>query len=385
MREQILNTQEELLLLNPRLPKTDLIFLKELYLKLPRLKNHIWVASSGTTAQEVKDLKLIALSREALRTSAQAVNQHLKLSSKDIWGQCLPLYHVGGLGVEFRAQLTQSKVVNLLKDEKWNPQDFAKSIEDHGVTTTSLVPTQVFDLVNQKLFPPKCLKLIIVGGGALSEKLYKEATALGWPLLQSYGMSEVCSQIATSLLEDGSENQVGPLKILPHILNYRINSEGFFELQSPALFTGIGRMTSEGPQFYDPKNAGWFTTQDQMILNGHELKLLGRGTDFIKVSGELVNLNKLREIFFNQFAHSEAWAILALPDERLGSQICLVYEKSIKLSTELENAIKEQVESFNKIVAPFERIKFIKSVELIPKSGIGKVLYSELQKKILNF
>jgi acyl-CoA synthetase (AMP-forming)/AMP-acid ligase II len=122
-----------------------------------------------------------------------------------------------------------------------------------------------------------------------------------------------------------------------------------------------------------------------MILNGHELKLLGRGTDFIKVSGELVNLNKLREIFFNQFAHSEAWAILALPDERLGSQICLVYEKSIKLSTELENAIKEQVESFNKIVAPFERIKFIKSVELIPKSGIGKVLYSELQKKILNF
>ena len=149
--DQILNTDQELLLLNPRLPQSDLDFLNQLYLQLPRLKNHLWIASSGTTAQEVKDLKLIALSREALRVSAQAVNQHLILTSKDSWGQCLPLYHVGGLGVEFRAQLTQSTVVKLMQDDKWDPHFFSEAILKYGVTTTSLVPTQVFDLVHHQI------------------------------------------------------------------------------------------------------------------------------------------------------------------------------------------------------------------------------------------
>ena len=64
--------------------------------------------------------------------------------------------------------------------------------------SSSLVPAQVLDLVRAGLRPPPVLRAIVVGGGAISAELYRDARALGWPVLPSYGMTECCSQIATA-------------------------------------------------------------------------------------------------------------------------------------------------------------------------------------------
>ena len=41
--------------------------------------------------------------------------------------------------------------------------------------------------------------IISGGGGAVSDELYRDARALGWRVLPSYGMTECCSQVATAL------------------------------------------------------------------------------------------------------------------------------------------------------------------------------------------
>ena len=81
--------------------------------RLPFLKSHIWLATSGRTCQ-----KWVALSKAAVLFSAQTVNQHLSVTSADRWGVCLPLFHVGGLSILARADLSRSSY--FMYKKKWS-------------------------------------------------------------------------------------------------------------------------------------------------------------------------------------------------------------------------------------------------------------------------
>lgn len=50
-----------------------------------------------------------------------------------------------------------------------------------GARWSSLVPTQVVDLVNGEIQAPPGVRCIIVGGGALDMETGRRARALGWP------------------------------------------------------------------------------------------------------------------------------------------------------------------------------------------------------------
>ena len=84
-------------------------------------------------------------------------------------------------------------------DGRWNPQAYADLMKSSGACWSSLVPTQVVDLVNLRLRAPSTAGCIIVGGGALDMETGRKARALGWPVVQSYGMTESGSQLATAL------------------------------------------------------------------------------------------------------------------------------------------------------------------------------------------
>src|SRR5207244_12310235 len=99
------------------------------------LPGHVLVATSGTTG----DVKLVALSKEAILASAAAVNTRLGARRGDVWCCVLPTFHVGGLGIHARAHLTGSRVIGMA----WDPHAFART----EATLASLVSAQVHDLV----------------------------------------------------------------------------------------------------------------------------------------------------------------------------------------------------------------------------------------------
>lgn len=341
-------SDETHLLLNPRMPLEEQTRLLSFVIDLPA---HVWVATSGSTGA----LKLTALSKTAMLASAAAVNRHLNATADDVWACVLPEFHVGGLGIHARAFLVGATVVRM----PWDPRLFAGYA---ATTLASLVPAQVSDLVQARLSPPPALRAIVVGGGALAPVLYKDARALGWPVLPSYGMTETCSQIATATLS-------GPELVLLDHVEVRTEEDGRLAVRGASLLTGYG--TEQG--FVDPRNAdGWLITEDLGSIEGRTLRIEGRRGDFVKIGGESVDLARLDAIL--AAIAGEHAAVLAVPDERLGQVIHLAIDPTVDA---------EQIRvAFAERVLPFERPRAVYRVEEIPRSALGKLMRSELWNRI---
>ena len=178
--------------------------------EIPELAGHVLFETSGSTG----DPKWIALSKQALLVSAAAVNHHLGVTRESCWGLALPLNHVGGFGVAARAYQAGCGFQNF--SQRWDAQAFREWLERQEITHTSLVPTQVHDLVKANLTEPAAVCAMVVGGGHLDPLTGQAARNLGWPVLASYGMTEAGSQIATQGLDQlHAPYQSAPVPLLP--------------------------------------------------------------------------------------------------------------------------------------------------------------------------
>ncbi len=377
---------ENHILLNSYWPAIESQSLQEVANSISKERNlhgHIWIATSGSTSESAGHIKLVALSKKAFLISAKSVNMHLRTSSADIWLQILPRFHVGGLGVEVRALLSNSQVI--FDFEKWNPERVHKTLTESKVTITSMVPTQIFDLIQAKLKSPIYLRAVIVGGGLLSESLYVQGRELGWPLLPSFGMTESCSQIATASLETLQSRDLPLAQKLSHI-ELRLNQQGLLQIRGPSLLTCYGQRQKDGRILdWDPKEEGWLTTEDFVSLEGAHVRFVGRKNDFIKIGGESSSMGRLREIFdrvLNALNATVTQQVLLMdaPSARLGTEIHLI--------TTLENQkdfLLQLKETFNKQVLPFERIHEVRYIRNIPRSDLGKILWKQLKKDLYGY
>ncbi len=247
-------------------------------------------ATSGSSGRS----KWVLLRRSALLVSAEAVNKHLSVSCRDRFMLSLPLYHVGGFGVAARAYVAGCDLQ--VYSHRWDPVRFSKEVREHGSTVTSLVPTQVHDLVAGKVEAPPSLRAVVVGGAALDQAEGQAARALGWPVLQSYGMTETGSQVATDYLE-GVEGDFrsSPLPILSQ-WECRLGAEGCLELRGKALFESY--LFWEGPGLLREEGRdaeGWFRSGDVAGLNGRFVEVQGRLDRRVKILGEVVDVQVLED------------------------------------------------------------------------------------------
>jgi O-succinylbenzoic acid--CoA ligase len=329
------------LLLNPRMPVDERVRLARMAaaVELPR---HVFVATSGSTGR----IKLVAISKEAVLASAAAVNERLGITDRDVWCAVLPEFHVGGLGIQARAQLSGARVVPMA----WEPRRFAASV----ATVASVVPAQVYDLVSQGLVPSPRLRALLVGGGAFEAALDERAQELGWPVVASYGMSECASTVAIRDV------------LLPH-LEARAEDDGRLAFRGTSLFTGY--LTEEG--LIDPKVDGWFVTEDVGEVDGRMVNVRGRAGEFIKIGGESVDLKRLDRIADDAARRCGGDAgVVAVPDERLGHVIHLAV------------TAKGIAAEFDARVLPFERARVVHRVKTIPRSALGKILRAQLAAEI---
>jgi len=365
------NSGKTELLLNPRMNVEERARLESLASIAP-IRGHVWVATSGSTGS----IKLTALSKEALLASAEAVNGHLGSDRDDVWLCILPRFHVGGLGIHARAFLTGARLL----EDAWNPERFVATCGGEGVTLTSLVPTQVHDLVVRSFPAPAALRAIVVGGGRLDDDLYASARGLGWPILPSYGLTECCSQVATAPLDSLSSSRKPDLEVLRHV-EVRRDENGLLALRGSSLLTGYALEDDAGSRrFVDPRVDGWFVTEDLGAITAVEgrrfLRVEGRSGEFVKIGGESVDLTRLQSIAEKLASSAEPpcdAAIVALPDPRLGFVIHLVATS---------DRVDVLVARFNERVLPFERARAAHRVEAVPRTTLRKLLRADLTAEI---
>lgn len=360
------NSSESYVPVNPAYDESQTKEFRNILHATTDFPGHVWLSTSGSSSR-----KWVGLSKEALLASGASVNRHLESGKEDIWIHALPDFHVGGLAVHARAYLSGATVRDFKSSSsyKWNPEAFCAYVFREKGTLASLVPAQLYDLIAGNFESPPSLRALLIGGGALSGELYGKAIALKWPVLPGYGSTECGSQIATARL-DKLHLGDSSLHILDHL--HVEAEEGILHLSGGSLLSAYAFIREDGVDFIDPKQNGRFSTEDRGEVNGKLLVVHGRKDELIKIGGETVDFTRLEQMFRSLIAgHFESFALVAVPDVRLGHVIRLAVSIG-------EEHFLSSIKEFNLKVLPFERIRRVHVLSALPRSATGKILKKEL-------
>ncbi len=352
--------RENLYLINPHLNEEEKLTLLR-HWKEMNLSEHIFLCSSGTSSGT--KVKSYAISYDSLFNNARAVNEFIKGDQNDTWLLSLPYYHIGGLSILARCFLEGQEYLSL--ERRWDPFIFMKFLQSNLVHFISLVPTQVFDVVNNQLSCPPHVKGVFVGGDFLSNTLAEMAFKLGWPIIKTYGMTEVCSQIASSFWQSSNN---GFLQVL-NAHNVHLRSDEVF-ISSSCMYSY--EMILDNENFLISKAPKLLPLPDRVevleLNNKVFIKPLGRiGSEF-KSKGRLYNFFELKErvdkILIKYKVKNNVE--LCLKDhDREGKVLEIVSEESVTnihfIIEEINNAIPKSI-----------KIDDLKVVPALKRTSIGK-------------
>jgi O-succinylbenzoic acid--CoA ligase len=232
------------------------------------------VSTSGSEGEP----KAAMLSHGNLEAAASASSARLPLGPGDVWLDCLPLFHIGGLSILWRCARAGAAV---LLHKGFDALAVQRDLEERRVTHVSLVPAMLARLLDLNIPPPPGLRCVLTGGAALSPALYRRAVAAGWPVFPTYGMTETAAQVATfdPAATSWAEGLVG--RPLPGN-EIAIGSDGRIRVRGPQVM--LGYLDPGGRPGLGLDN-GWFVTGDRGEIDGEDcLKVLGRADDML-VSG----------------------------------------------------------------------------------------------------
>ena len=118
---------------------------------------------------------------------------NLGVDPADRWLCCVPLSHIAGLGIVMRSVIYGTTAV---LHDGFDVDRVAAALADDGITVVSLVTTMLTRLLDAgaDLSGPRA---ILVGGGPVPEEPLREAIAKGATVVQTYGLTETCSQVTT--------------------------------------------------------------------------------------------------------------------------------------------------------------------------------------------
>lgn len=324
------------------------------------LEDHVFLFSSGTT--NTQKLKFYVISKQAIINNAKAVNEFLNCDPNDSWLASLPAYHIGGLSIFIRSYLAKTKLVEI--DQKWQPQEYYKLIQDHKISYFSLIPRQLYEFVQLNVKAPSALKGVFIGGDFLPDSLAQKALALDWPIIKTYGMTELSSQIATSFYADTEE---GFLCLLPI---HKIH-QGY--ITSNALFSGMGEFKQNGLSF-EPFVKSSYKLPDEFELKevaGKQfLKPLGRRGDEFKLKGRLINLQELKNLLAPVFIELGCYSQIELvpsTDALIGSYL------NVYMEQELKNIEEQMVHQMLQLAPYLKDVLKFTYFDKLPKTSIGKI------------
>jgi O-succinylbenzoic acid--CoA ligase len=326
------------------------------------------VATSGSSGEP----RGVVLGHRSIAASALAVTARLGLGPADCWLNCLPLYHVGGLSIVYRAA---SVGASMVLHHGFDAELVWRDINRFPVSCISLVPVMLQQLLDLSCSapPPRALRVALVGGAALSETLARRAIASGWPLSLTYGMSETASQVATRCLSEGNGiNKIGDFAapLLDGVecevvdeTGKPATGEGRIRLRGECLMLGYAnalRRTGDGLD-----DDGWFTTGDLGLLDENaRLRVTGRADDILISGGEKINPHAVEALLLD-CPGVDAVCVVGIADSAWGQKVCAIYSGTFH-ELRLEQWCRERV------VGASRPRKYVR-LERLPRLSNGKI------------
>ena len=262
---------------------------------------HTVIFTSGTTGKP-KGVVLTAAQHQA---SARSLIAHLDLDADDRWLLCMPVFHVGGLGIVHRMIACGGMAILL---ERFDVARVATAIERWQPTRVSLTATMARRLLAAHPTILAGVRTVLLGGEAIGADLLEAIPQA----IASYGLSEAGSTVAVAAPGESALHPLPgfELRIAEDGTDCQPAEVGRVAIRGPALMRGYLGAT--------PLDGGWFETGDLGVFRPEGgFSILARREDLILSGGENVYPAEIEAALLD---HPEviAAAVAGIPDPRWG-------------------------------------------------------------------
>jgi O-succinylbenzoic acid--CoA ligase len=220
----------------------------------------------------------------------------------------------------------------------------------------------------------------LIGGGPVPAPLLARARAAGIQALQTYGLTEACSQVTTEHPDEADGGTAGrPLPGLevrivgPEGEPLEPGREGDIEVRGPTVMAGY---LNRPEATREALRNGWLRTKDVGLLDAKgRLRVLSRRTDLIVRGGENIYPAELEAVLAAHPGIQEA-AVVGVPDARWGEvPVAFVVTRGGNTPPEDLGAwCRESLAGF-KVPARFL------GIDALPRNAMGKVERTVLRQR----
>jgi O-succinylbenzoic acid--CoA ligase len=282
---------------------------------------------------------------------------NLGVDPGDRWLCCAPVSHVSGLSILLRSAIYGTTTI---VHDGFDVDRVAESLQRDEVTIVSLVTTMLTRLLDAgaAIERPRAL---LVGGGPVPDEVLAEALALGGTVVQTYGLTEACSQVTTLSPSDAERKRgsAGRPLLTTHV---RI-ADGEILVQGPTVAPGSA------------DEDGWLHTGDSGRIDAEGfLWVEGRRDDVIVTGGENVAPEEVEEVLAAHPDVVEA-AVVGRPDPDWQNAVVAVVvarDGGMPEPEELRSWCASRL-------APFKVPKSFEVAEELPRTGSGKLRRAALR------
>jgi O-succinylbenzoic acid--CoA ligase len=311
------------------------------------------VLTSGSTGMP----RPVALSYGNFLWNAVGSGFNIGVQPEDRWLCCVPLSHIAGLGIVMRSVIYGTAAV---VHDGFEVDGVAAALESDGITVVSVVATMLTRLLEAgaDLSGPRA---ILVGGGPVPEEPLEEAIAKGATVVQTYGLTETCSQV-TTLAPADARRKLGSAG-RPLLTTHLRIQDGEILVQGPTVATGAA------------DSDGWLHTGDlgQIDEEGF-LYVSDRIDDLIVSGGENVVPAEVEEVLLRHPEVAEA-AVIGREDPE--------WQQAVTAVVVLEDDSEVTPEDLRRYCADsLAGFKVPKRVELalaLPRTPSGKLMRRALR------
>jgi O-succinylbenzoic acid--CoA ligase len=326
---------------------------------LPLLGEHdtdaicAYVLSSGSTGKP----KPIGLTYGNFLWSAMGGAFNIGVDPADRWLCCVPLSHIAGLSIVVRSAIYGTTAV---VHDGFDVDRVAAALREEPISVVSLVTTMLKRLLeaDADLSGPRA---ILVGGGPVPASMLGEAIERGATVVQTYGLTETCSQVTTLAPEDALRKlgSAGRPLLSSHV---RIR-DGEILIQGPTV----------APGRYD--ESGWLHTGDLGHIDEEGfLYVQDRIDDMIVTGGENVVPSEVEEVLLQHPAVADA-AVVGREDPEWQQAVTAV----VVLAPDAEVTPDELRHHCAETLAGYKVPKRVELAAALPRTPSGKLMRRALR------